>query len=342
MRRPIPQPHVTERTPMWRAASVVLAMAALITVAEGYVAPDGRVVGALLSGVFPAMGALVAWRFGPRLRPRPSFVVGRVFLTLSVVTVSQSVFTWRDTAVGAAMAFHYVVAIVFAAVYFDRREVYETLSLTGVLFGLVLFSDGYTAAEVLIWTLTMLGVSSSGLVIHAVVRHMHGLSYRDGLTGASNRRAWDVGVANAVDEHSRAGQPLSLLLVDIDHFKSINDSDGHEAGDRVLCAAVTVWSDLVRASDLLARLGGDEFALLLHRCDTEAALHLADLLCAGLRRVTGASCSIGAVTMRSQVGAAALLAAADAQLYEAKTAGRSCVRATVVDGGEEARAPHAV
>jgi diguanylate cyclase (GGDEF)-like protein len=323
---------------MWRAASVVLVLAAVITVGEGSVAPDGRVTGALATGIFPALGALVAWQFGPRLRPRASFVVGRVFLNLSIVTVAQSVFTWRDTAVGSAMAFHYVVAIVFAAVYFDRREVYEALALTGVLHGIVLFYDGYTAAELLMWTLTMLGVASSGLVIHAVVRRMHHLSYRDGLTGASNRRAWDLGLANAVDEHSRAGQPLSLLLIDIDHFKAINDTDGHEAGDRVLCAAIAVWSDLVRASDVLARLGGDEFALLLRQCDTEAALHLAELLRTSLQRETGASCSVGAVTMRSRTGAADLLAAADAQLYEAKTAGRGCVRSTVI-GGDGTRTP---
>jgi diguanylate cyclase len=169
-------------------------------------------------------------------------------------------------------------------------------------------------------------------------RELLALSRTDSLTGLLNHGAWKDQLELEFQRCRRQGKGGAIALIDIDHFKAINDTDGHEAGDRVLCAAIAVWSDLVRASDVLARLGGDEFALLLRQCDTEAALHLAELLRTSLQRETGASCSVGAVTMRSRTGAADLLAAADAQLYEAKTAGRGCVRSTVI-GGDGTRTP---
>jgi diguanylate cyclase (GGDEF)-like protein len=323
---------------MWRAAAVVLVLAAGVSGIEASLVAADQRVWAFLGGVFPLLGAPVAWHLGPRLRPRTSYVVGRLFLALGIATVAESVHTWRDSPVGGAMAFHYVIVIVFAAVFFNRREVVESLVAIALLHAAVLFGDGWSPIRALMWTLTLLGVAASGLVIERVVGAMHDLSYRDPLTGAHNRRSWDLALANALDEHGRSGGPLSVLLIDIDHFKAINDTDGHEAGDAVLRSAVATWRPMVRASDVLARLGGDEFAVCLPGCDRIAAVRVAELLVRAFSEATGASCSVGGVTALPPVTGAMVMAEADAQLYQVKRTRRGEVRTAQLGGSTVAPA----
>ena len=218
----------------------------------------------------------------------------------------------------------------FAAVFFGRRDVQELLVLSGALHAVALFSSGFDAQAVLVWLLTMLTVVGAGLVLSDVVQTMDALSYRDPLTGAANRRAWDLAVSEAIDEHRRRGLPLSVLLIDIDNFKAINDASGHDGGDAVLRSAVSTWRQITRVVDTLARLGGDEFGLLLVGCEAEAARRLGDQLLGDLRRAADVTCSVGVATVRPGGEAGLLLPSADAQLYAAKNAGRGCVRSTVV------------
>ncbi len=138
----------------------------------------------------------------------------------------------------------------------------------------------------------------------------------DSLTGLPNRWAWDTSLSHALLDQ----EPLALAMLDLDHFKSFNDTRGHPAGDRLLKETAAAWREELRAGDFLARIGGEEFALLLPKCSPEDALMVVDRLRG--RVPYDQSCSAGIVTHRSGESSEALMARVDAALYAAKTAGR--------------------
>jgi diguanylate cyclase (GGDEF)-like protein len=315
---------------MWRSGALVLAIAAIMSVFEAAVSAPDRTASVLASGAMPAVLAAIAVRFGPRFSPLLSFRIGRLFLLLATVPVAQSEFNWRGTPVAGAMSFHYVLIILFAAAYFNHREVYEELAVIAVAAAVGLGAGGINATAAFTWALTMVGVASTGLMMTEVVGRMRHLSYGDPLTGAANRRWWEITLHNAITEHRRSTAPLSVIMIDIDRFKQVNDTLGHEAGDQLLVVAVRAWRAVIRTSDELTRIGGDEFAILLPGCDHRAALDVATALLAGLDQVSDQSCSVGLATLRHGADPLQVVSAADRQLYLAKSAGRACVRGTIV------------
>lgn len=154
----------------------------------------------------------------------------------------------------------------------------------------------------------------------------------DALTGLLNRQAFCVALDSALAQGRRWGRLFAVLLVDVDHFKAINDRLGHPAGDRVLADIGARLAAGVRQTDQVARLGGDEFAILLtdlaHPADAQAlAARLLDAA-AGDEPPAHARISIGvAVWPGEPVGAEAMIARADTALYAAKAAGRGVWRA---------------
>lgn len=142
----------------------------------------------------------------------------------------------------------------------------------------------------------------------------------DALTGLANRRAWDDGLHREVARARRGGASLCIAAIDVDHFKTINDEQGHGAGDRFLRRAAAAWRTALRASDLLARTGGEEFAVALPDCDLEAALAVGDRF----RELTpeGLTCSVGVAQWDGEESREALMRRADRALYAAKRAGR--------------------
>jgi diguanylate cyclase (GGDEF)-like protein len=142
------------------------------------------------------------------------------------------------------------------------------------------------------------------------------LALTDPLTGLPNRRAFQERLAA---ETTRG--PLTVCLLDVDHFKAYNDTYGHPAGDELLRDLGTAWRDLVRPGDLLARFGGEEFALLLPRCTLSEARPIVERL----RHATphGQTCSAGAACGNPAEGAESLIQRADEALYRAKRAGRA-------------------
>ena len=153
----------------------------------------------------------------------------------------------------------------------------------------------------------------------------------DPLTGVLNRRRFDEQFAVEVERQHRTERPLALVLLDLDRFKRINDSHGHEAGDRVLREFAAVLEDETRAVDVVARLGGDEFAVLAPETDGAEAAILAERLRERVRacfadRPVPLTVSAGvAIAPNDGPGPIELSRAADRALYRAKSLGRDLV-----------------
>lgn len=155
------------------------------------------------------------------------------------------------------------------------------------------------------------------------------LATRDSLTNTLTRRYMDEACAIELERAHRTGQPLALLMMDLDHFKSINDTHGHQAGDRVLVDFAAKVHGLLRKKDLLGRFGGEEFALLLPNTPLEAALQVAERIrvaCVPADKEVGCTVSIGVTLSLPQNDSLdALLSRADTALYRAKKTGRNRV-----------------
>ncbi len=171
--------------------------------------------------------------------------------------------------------------------------------------------------------------------IHAgeqVHEHLSLAALTDPLTGLPNRRAWDESLPERLAGAAAASGRLCVAIVDLDHFKQVNDELGHAAGDQVLRAAAKALRGDLRHDDLLARLGGDEFARLLHVPNAAAALAVVDRVrraiaahpSAGLDRVVTASAGLYLLPATSDTAQAfdTVLEAADTALREAKQQGR--------------------
>jgi len=160
------------------------------------------------------------------------------------------------------------------------------------------------------------------------------LAMLDPLTGVSNRRTMTELANKAIAASKRHGRALSLLILDIDHFKRINDQFGHEAGDLALCRFVQLVREMMRESDVIARLGGEEFVLILPDSDERAALAVAERI---RQRLDNSDFSISGwpVPLRASIGVGTLgpevsnletlLRETDRAMYEAKRSGRNRV-----------------
>ena len=167
------------------------------------------------------------------------------------------------------------------------------------------------------------------LTMHRYIVHQaEYIANHDHLTGAWSRRAFFEIAERELARSRRNGQPLALMLIDLDHFKQINDSRGHQAGDIALQLVAERARASLRAADCMARLGGDEFAVLLPETTLAQACVVGEKLQAGLPRHGAQSAltlSIGVTTTQDEEPFKATLARADAALYAAKSAGRDKV-----------------
>lgn len=139
---------------------------------------------------------------------------------------------------------------------------------------------------------------------------------RDELTGLRNRRAWYERLDEAMARARRSGAPLTVIVLDLDGFKQVNDRKGHAAGDRVLCEVAKRWSSALREVDTLGRLGGDEFAAIAEGANEQAAASVVDRLVAASADVQAASA--GFAVWDGLEGPDMLVARADTRMYEAK------------------------
>jgi len=179
--------------------------------------------------------------------------------------------------------------------------------------------------------------------LQALVDSLCDLSSRDALTGLANRRSFENAIERETDRVARSGEPALLLMVDIDHFKRINDHHGHVAGDLVIQAVARTLEACVRPMDLVARFGGEEFAIILPNCPPAFGAAVAERIrtCVGERTIAlvggqllGCTISIGGAYAPQWVRStpSVWMERSDLQLYRAKSEGRNrtCLEPTPV------------
>jgi len=162
------------------------------------------------------------------------------------------------------------------------------------------------------------------------------LSTRDALTGAMNRRAFNTQLAGELDRVARSGESSLFLMIDIDHFKQVNDRYGHLAGDAVIRAIGQTLLECVRPMDTVARFGGEEFAVVLPNCQSSFAEVVAERIRARVQDMSVQIPDADPISVTVSCGGAFALpwlrtqaeewvGRADAQLYRAKASGRNTV-----------------
>jgi diguanylate cyclase (GGDEF)-like protein/PAS domain S-box-containing protein len=174
----------------------------------------------------------------------------------------------------------------------------------------------------------IVGVSRDVTQRRLLEEELLNLSVTDPLTGVYNRRHFQRVLHREMSRSDRYARPFSLIMLDIDHFKEVNDRFGHEAGDRVLNELTAMIRGRIRTSDLLARWGGEEFLILLTDTTLRQAVSLAEDILRQLKAGTfsGVGCvtsSFGIVEHRSGEGMDGLLTRVDNLLYQAKRGGRA-------------------
>ena len=174
------------------------------------------------------------------------------------------------------------------------------------------------------------------LWVQAVVDALCDLSSKDALTGLYNRRSFEMTLSREIDRVARSGEPALLLTLDIDHFKSVNDNYGHNAGDQVIQAVAECLNHVVRPMDTVARVGGEEFAVILPNCAVAFGAAVAERVRSKVAdeqievspgQFLNVTVSLGGAFAPQWVRSSSLLwmERSDRQLYRAKAEGRNRV-----------------
>ena len=289
---------------LYAVGAVLCAVGALVPVSD-------RSPVVLLWGLagLAAAGSVVLWL--RRDRPEPWLLHAAVL----VASAALGLLTWRAaTAVGIVGLGPAMVSVgVFSGHFFPR---WAARAHVGVL--LVLTTAGAVAAAptgyLPLWLTAVVTVVVLTEVQSRISGDLHRAAATDPLTGLANRRAWQAAADRGLAHALRGDEPFTVVLIDLDDFKAVNDQAGHRAGDALLQELATAWSARLRLSDLLGRYGGDEFVLSLPGTDAARA---ADLL-ARLRAAHPAAWSAGTATAGPGDTLAELLVRADADLYREK------------------------
>jgi diguanylate cyclase (GGDEF)-like protein len=305
------QARIASASPQVRSLALLVAAAAAACVySAAFPIAPGRPVALLV-----AMAALGGVLCIALLLGGSRVTEGMLVATVCVVIVIASVLVGAASTTGGAMltGYAYVWITVYSGLLLSRKATILHSALITVGFGAGLLASGLPEMTTA-WILVSGTVWASGLALSRLAEAVRHHAETDLVTGLLNRRAF---VAAAEREHelaSRTGSDLSLVLIDLDDFKLVNDRQGHAAGDRLLADLAEAWHGVLRPADVLGRHGGDEFAVLLPATSE-----------AGAARVVGRLHEAHPMTWSSGIAAWTpdltfdrALARADARLYEAK------------------------
>lgn len=347
-------------------AAVCSAIAA--TIGTGVLLLDGALAGESFAdnwgtwwhgdatGIIIVTPLLLTWILRHRVAWSRARVLELAGLVASLLAVATLVFG-QDRAPFAPFPLTFLILpfIVWAAFRFSRREVTSAIAaVCAVAVWHTVAGRGPFALEPLNLSLILLlafisSIVVTGLILSAavaeredsrhklerVLREAREQARTDPLTRLANRRSLEDFLRRAWTRARRGARSLAIVMIDLDHFKSVNDRFGHDAGDRVLIGVARLLQAHVRAGDMACRLGGEEFALVLPDATLEVAQRRADALRDAIhaleprhrgRPVGGVTASFGIALYPEHAGDPdALLLAADRALYEAKAAGRDRV-----------------
>jgi diguanylate cyclase (GGDEF)-like protein len=279
-------------------------------------------------GASQALVALAVWRGGPNSRlVRATPLIG-IVLVSAITALARPI---------GASPFFYLWPILAAAYFYDRRSLAWALGTFYLTFGgaLALFSPPESRMMLFVggassFTLAAVLVRALRERLDGTVAELRRTAATDPLTGLLNRRGFEVAFARDIERARRSEVPLTVVVLDLDWFKQVNDRFGHAAGDEALVAIAEILRAENRGGDAVARIGGEEFAAVLLDADADGAIRYAErVAAAAAANATTAgplSLSVGIAELGSQLRTReALLLAADRALYGAKDAGRARV-----------------
>jgi diguanylate cyclase (GGDEF)-like protein len=272
---------------------------------------------ALLTAIFASFAAVTALRFAV---DDPNEAIG--FLFGVPISIAAAEFSWRGAlaSAGAAMGLTALWAVLEQVPFETIGTRIALFAVVGLVIGVQVEKSRRLEAE-----------------RERLLAELHRLAMLDQLTGVANRRSWDERFATELRQAARGEHELVLVAVDLDGLKHVNDTLGHESGDRLIRAAAASLADGIRETDFLARVGGDEFLILLPRCTPGDAARLLERVIADAPPGHGFSAGIAAWDGHEH--GLELIGRADRALYRAKAAGGAAVECA--PGGDAAVLPGA-
>jgi diguanylate cyclase (GGDEF)-like protein len=268
------------------------------------------------------LGLFVFLRSAPRWTCHAALLGGILIITRAV---------YYSGGAASYYSVWYVWVGLFAFYFFTRRQALGHVAAVAVAYAVVLrlHHDPAGAARWLttIGTLLVAGIFIDALLSRvrketaeraALLTRLEQVAHTDELTGLPNLRAWRDELPRSMAAAREEQRPLCVAMIDLDGFKTLNDSRGHQAGDQALKHLAASWQSALRDSDILARYGGDEFLVLLPGCDLDNARQVIDRLT--MATPSGLGFSVGVTVWDGRSDSAALMAEADRELYAAKRA----------------------
>jgi diguanylate cyclase (GGDEF)-like protein len=326
------------------SAALMFGGATLIDLVESLV-PGGQTF-SLAPGLGALMFASLLVFYGARL---PVWVLGALG-PIGVAMIAAALASTKGAGDGAVL---YMWPVLWQAYFFGRRGAVLIVLCVAVAHACALLAMPAGRANLDSWIDVMSSVAVVGVVVELLSERSHKLlrltsaeARIDELTRLPNRRGFDERAALELSRSHRETSWLGVVMVDLDHFKRVNDEFGHDIGDLVLSRFADCLGSQLRSSDIAARMGGEEFVVLLPGADLESACAFAERVRERLRRLPeqdfpAVTFSAGATAAVSPENIESLLKRADMALYAAKTRGRN---RTVADGatvvcGDDAAAP---
>ena len=305
------------------AAAIMFAAGAALTLVA-LVLPHGEgpdpVSDAITSGV-ALLCAAVVLKAGPRMRVWHFHVL----LQVGNLLIAIGMYTGGSMEATENYSLLYLWGALYAAYFFSRRVMLLHFAGGALGYGLVLLVNEPNNHWVSEWFVMMGSFMIAGMIVNWLTHQIRLLARTDSLTGLFNRRTMEEELARELERAARDKRPVTVLLIDVDNLKEVNDTLGHSAGDRLLKACGAAWHERLRSADLLARYGGDEFAVILPDCSMDHALVVGERLRGATPNET--TSSIGVAQWDGVESSDQMLRRADDAMYQAKRAGRNRVTA---------------